>query len=77
MQINIGDLWVNIEDLIEEPRVNDFVHALINEMGIELLNDIWVEAQSKGAIEYVENVRFEAKDYVYIISIFVFIFISL
>ncbi|XP_013119594.1 uncharacterized protein LOC106096400 [Stomoxys calcitrans] len=55
IELSIGELWVNIEDIIEEPRINDFFHALINELGIELLNDVWVEAQEKGIVGYVEN----------------------
>lgn len=55
IEISIGDLFLNIEDVIEEPRINDFLHALINEMGIELLNDLWVEAQGRGIIEFIED----------------------
>ncbi|XP_061396722.1 uncharacterized protein LOC133332339 [Musca vetustissima] len=55
IEISLGGLWVNIEDIIEEPRINDFLHAVINELGIELLNDVWVEAQDMGAVKFVEN----------------------
>ncbi|XP_075145440.1 uncharacterized protein LOC142220282 [Haematobia irritans] len=55
VELSIGEIWINIEELIEEPRVNDFFHALINEMGIELLNDVWVEAQEKGVVQYIED----------------------
>lgn len=56
MQISLGGLYLNIEDVVEEPRINEFLHAVINELGIELLNDVWVEAQEKGAVKFVENV---------------------
>lgn len=65
-QLSIGDLWVNIEDLIEEPRVNDFLHAVINELGIELLNDVWEEAQEKGIVQYIENVSKTVSNYPHI-----------
>lgn len=26
---------------MEEDRINDFIHALVNEMGVELLGDVW------------------------------------
>ncbi|XP_073825647.1 uncharacterized protein [Musca autumnalis] len=55
IEISLGGLWANIEDVIEEPRVNAFLHAVINELGIELLNDVWVEAQNMGAVKFVEN----------------------
>lgn len=54
--MSIGNLFVDIEDLMEEERINDFLHALINEMGIELLNDLWVEAEERGFTQYVEDV---------------------
>lgn len=47
---------MNIKNLTEEPRLNHFLHALINEMGIELLNDLWVIAQDKGVTKYIEKV---------------------
>ncbi|KAM7362564.1 uncharacterized protein ACRADG_013185 isoform 2-T4 [Cochliomyia hominivorax] len=55
IELSIGNLFVDFENLMEEPRINAFVHALINELGIELLNDIWVEAQDRGIIQYAEN----------------------
>lgn len=56
MQLSIGNLFIDIEDLMEEQRITDFFHALINEMGIELLNDFWLEAQERGLTQYVEDV---------------------
>lgn len=41
---------------MEEQRITDFIHALINELGIELLNDVWVEAQDRGIVQYAEDV---------------------
>ncbi|XP_017057477.1 uncharacterized protein LOC108098832 [Drosophila ficusphila] len=43
LQINIqlGNLYINFDNLLEEERVNDFIHALVNEMGVELLGDVW------------------------------------
>ncbi|XP_005180768.1 uncharacterized protein LOC101890822 [Musca domestica] len=55
IEISLGGLYLNIEDVVEEPRINEFLHAVINELGIELLNDVWVEAQEKGAVKFVEN----------------------
>ncbi|XP_037947583.1 uncharacterized protein LOC119679350 [Teleopsis dalmanni] len=42
LTISINDININFENLIEEDRINDFFHALVNEMSIELLNDAWV-----------------------------------
>ncbi|XP_037806792.1 uncharacterized protein LOC119600556 [Lucilia sericata] len=55
IELSIGDLFIDIENLMEEQRITDFLHALINEMGIELLNDVWVEAQDRGIVKYVED----------------------
>ncbi|KAH8332671.1 hypothetical protein KR074_008785 [Drosophila pseudoananassae] len=41
IQLHLGDLKIHFESLLEEERVNDFIHALVNEMGVELLGDIW------------------------------------
>ncbi|KAH8346253.1 hypothetical protein KR067_013731 [Drosophila pandora] len=41
IKLHLGDLKINFESLLEEERVNDFIHALVNEMGVELLSDIW------------------------------------
>lgn len=49
-------MFIDIDDLTEEQRINDFFHALVNEMGIELLNDLWLEAQERGLTQYVEDV---------------------
>ncbi|XP_017035544.1 uncharacterized protein [Drosophila kikkawai] len=39
--LHLGDLKINFENLLEEERVNEFIHALVNEMGVELLGDVW------------------------------------
>ncbi|KAH8295344.1 hypothetical protein KR018_010146 [Drosophila ironensis] len=41
IELHLGDLKVNFDNLLEEERVNEFIHALVNELGVELLGDIW------------------------------------
>ncbi|KAL7728561.1 hypothetical protein ACLKA6_012562 [Drosophila palustris] len=41
IELHMGDLKINFDNLMEEPRITEFLHALVNEMGIELLGDIW------------------------------------
>lgn len=41
IELHLGDLKINFDNLLEEERVNDFFHALVNEMGVELLGDVW------------------------------------
>jgi len=41
IELQLGNLWINFDNLVEEERVNEFIHALINELGVELLGDIW------------------------------------
>ncbi|XP_062127351.1 uncharacterized protein LOC133839705 [Drosophila sulfurigaster albostrigata] len=41
IQLHLGDLKINFDNLMEEERINDFLHALINELGVELLGDAW------------------------------------
>ncbi|KAH8346669.1 hypothetical protein KR084_007838 [Drosophila pseudotakahashii] len=41
IEMQLGNLWINFDNLMEEERINEFIHALINEMGVELLGDIW------------------------------------
>ncbi|BFF89362.1 uncharacterized protein DMAD_08140 [Drosophila madeirensis] len=41
IELYLGDLKINFDNLLEEERINDFVHALVNELGVELLDDIW------------------------------------
>ncbi|XP_065354413.1 uncharacterized protein LOC135948890 [Calliphora vicina] len=55
IELSIGDLFIDIENLMEEQRITDFLHALINELGIELLNDVWIEAQDRGIVQYAED----------------------
>ncbi|XP_017845485.1 uncharacterized protein LOC108601997 [Drosophila busckii] len=51
----LGDLKINFDNLLEEERINNFVHALVNEMGVELLGDIWNYEQPT-AIDKVETI---------------------
>ncbi|XP_034486339.1 uncharacterized protein LOC117790840 [Drosophila innubila] len=41
IELHLGDLKINFDNLMEEERITDFIHALVNEMGVELLGDIW------------------------------------
>ncbi|XP_068154147.1 uncharacterized protein [Drosophila tropicalis] len=41
IEFRLGDLYINFDNLLAEKRVNDFFHDLINQMGVELLGDIW------------------------------------
>ncbi|EDW42094.1 uncharacterized protein LOC6606303 [Drosophila sechellia] len=41
IELRLGGLWINFDNLMEEDRINDFIHALVNEMGVELLGDVW------------------------------------
>ncbi|KAI8046129.1 uncharacterized protein LOC128266530 [Drosophila gunungcola] len=41
IELHLGDLKINFENLLEEERINEFIHALVNEMGVELLGDVW------------------------------------
>ncbi|TDG45711.1 hypothetical protein AWZ03_007849 [Drosophila navojoa] len=47
IDILLGDLKVNFENLMEEERIDLFLHDLINEMGVELLGDVWNYEQAK------------------------------
>lgn len=51
----LGDLKVNFENLMEEERIDIFLHDLINEMGVELLDDVWKYEQPK-VVEKIEAV---------------------
>ncbi|XP_017064820.1 uncharacterized protein LOC108103730 [Drosophila eugracilis] len=41
IELHLGALRINFDNLMEEERINDFIHALVNEMGVELLGDVW------------------------------------
>ncbi|XP_039495624.1 uncharacterized protein LOC120454418 [Drosophila santomea] len=41
IELGLGELWINFDNLVEEERINDFFHALVNELGVELLGDAW------------------------------------
>lgn len=56
----MGDLKINFENLLEEKRINDFVHALVNEMGVELLGDIW-DYEQNTVVDKVETVGYLCK----------------
>lgn len=47
IELLLGDLKVNFENLMEEERIDIFLHDLINEMGVELLGDVWKYEQTK------------------------------
>uniref|UniRef100_A0A1A9Z9X3 Lipid-binding serum glycoprotein N-terminal domain-containing protein n=1 Tax=Glossina pallidipes TaxID=7398 RepID=A0A1A9Z9X3_GLOPL len=40
---DIGQALLNIGQLIEDPQIDNFVHEVINDLGVELLNDLWME----------------------------------
>uniref|UniRef100_A0A1A9V148 Lipid-binding serum glycoprotein N-terminal domain-containing protein n=1 Tax=Glossina austeni TaxID=7395 RepID=A0A1A9V148_GLOAU len=40
---DIGQALFNIDQLIEDPQIDNFVHEMINDLGVELLNDLWME----------------------------------
>lgn len=52
----MGDLKMNFDNLMEEERINLFIHDLVNEMGVELLGDIWDYGQTP-VVNRVEEVR--------------------
>lgn len=52
----LGDLKMNFDNLLEEERINQFIHDLVNEMGVELLGDIWDYGQTP-VVDRVEEVR--------------------
>ncbi|XP_030565906.1 uncharacterized protein LOC115766255 [Drosophila novamexicana] len=54
IEMRMGDLKINFENLLEEKRINDFVHALVNEMGVELLGDIW-DYEQNTVVDKVET----------------------
>ncbi|XP_030376361.1 uncharacterized protein LOC115625453 [Scaptodrosophila lebanonensis] len=45
IEMYLGGLNVDFQNLLEEERINEFIHALINELGVELLDDIWTYEQ--------------------------------
>ncbi|XP_054747359.1 uncharacterized protein LOC129253125 [Anastrepha obliqua] len=45
IQIKVGEVYIDFENLLEEERINDFFHSLINELGLELLGDLWTDEQ--------------------------------
>ncbi|XP_017856627.1 PREDICTED: uncharacterized protein LOC108609379 [Drosophila arizonae] len=47
IELLLGDLKVHFENLMEEERIDIFLHDLINEMGVELLDDVWKYEQPK------------------------------
>lgn len=54
IEMHLGDLHINFDNLMEEKRINDFIHALVNEMGVELLGDLWDYGQDT-VVEKVET----------------------
>uniref|UniRef100_A0A1A9WSF0 Lipid-binding serum glycoprotein N-terminal domain-containing protein n=1 Tax=Glossina brevipalpis TaxID=37001 RepID=A0A1A9WSF0_9MUSC len=40
---NIGEALFKIDQLIEDQQIDSFVHQVINELGLELLNDLWMD----------------------------------
>lgn len=57
IELYLGDLKMNFDNLMEEDRINEFIHALVNELGVELLGDIWDYGQTP-VVSKVEEVRF-------------------
>ncbi|XP_053966809.1 uncharacterized protein LOC128868576 [Anastrepha ludens] len=53
IMIKVGEVYIDFENLLEEERINDFFHSLINELGLELLGDLWTDEQ--GLVE--QNVQ--------------------
>ncbi|XP_023176185.2 uncharacterized protein LOC111603011 [Drosophila hydei] len=47
IEILLGDLKMYFQNLMEEERIDNFIHNLINEMGVELLGDVWKYEQTK------------------------------
>ncbi|EDW85123.1 uncharacterized protein Dwil_GK14489 [Drosophila willistoni] len=41
IDFRLGGIHIDFPNLIEEQRVNDFFHDLINQIGVELLGDVW------------------------------------
>lgn len=56
IEFYMGDLKMNFDNLMEEERINLFIHDLVNEMGVELLGDIWDYGQTP-VVNRVEEVR--------------------
>lgn len=57
IEMYLGDLKMNFDNLMEEERINSFIHDLVNEMGVELLGDIWDYGQTP-VVNKVEEVWF-------------------
>lgn len=57
IELYLGDLKMNFDNLMEEDRINEFIHALVNELGVELLGDIWDYGQTP-VVSKLEEVRF-------------------
>jgi len=55
IELHMGDLKMNLDNLMEEKRITDFIHDLVNEMGVELLGDIWDFGQGT-VVEKLETV---------------------
>ncbi|KAH8311212.1 hypothetical protein KR044_004977 [Drosophila immigrans] len=55
IELHLGDLHIDFENLMEEQRITDFLHALINEMGVELLGDAWDYGQDS-VVEKLETI---------------------
>lgn len=48
---------MDFENLLEEERINNFWHALVNELGLELLGELWID--EKDFVEqYIQVVTF-------------------
>lgn len=57
IDLYLGDLKMNFDNLMEEERINAFIHDLVNELGLELLGDLWDYGQEP-VVNRVEEVRF-------------------
>lgn len=48
---------MDFENLLEEERINNFLHALVNEIGLELLGELWTD-EKYFVEQYIQEVRF-------------------
>nr|XP_014097715.1 uncharacterized protein LOC106622903 [Bactrocera oleae] len=53
--ITVGEIYMDFENLLEEERINNFWHALVNELGLELLGELWID--EKDFVEQYIQVR--------------------
>ncbi|XP_011191243.2 uncharacterized protein LOC105217767 [Zeugodacus cucurbitae] len=54
IKITVGEIYMDFENLLEEERINNFLHALVNELGLELLGDLWTDEKDL-AEQYIQD----------------------